>query len=998
MTVKVSVIIPVYNNEKYLFHCMESVLSQTLKDIEVICIDDGSKDKSLEMLYEYQKKDSRVTVIAQSNQGAGCARNRGIRIASGEFVAFLDSDDFYPGEHALELLYTNAVSHKVNICGGSLLFYNGKTTKPAVTNENIEYFFKEDGLIAYSDFQQDYYYQRFLYKTSFLRENYLLFPLYLRHQDPPFFIRALATAKYFYAIKENVYTYRSGDNHVKWTPKKILDMFSGITDDLHISSRFELDTLYERVAKRIERQWNYTVKISPIYSYPEMIITMVNLYKALHLPISKGLDIDTTFLEKYFKDNGLDELDISYGKTMEDSTYRPQVSVVIPVYNVEDYLRECLDSILNQTLHEIEVICVNDGSTDGSLAILEEYAAKDERITIVTQKNRGLSGARNTGAKFARGEFLYFIDSDDFIDAEALEYLYQEAHDNQLDILYFDGESFYQPEELRQQFPGVDCCYREKEYSEVVSGEELYVRMSRDGRFRPMVWLQFFSHAFYYDNKLSFYEGIMHEDVQFSYITVLKAKRVSHRRKAFYHYRRRKGAITSNLFTFRHVYGKLICLMTILDFMEKNRFKNETIQRMSNYLTWLASAMKDTYNVLSESEKEKEKDLSAEEKNTLAFYLQNHRNLADVIQTANGTYIPKIIVSLTTWPARINTVHIAIKSILEQTYKPDKVLLYLAKSQFPELDSGLPESLKKMRDQGLEIRWCDEDLKSHKKYYYAMRDYPEDIIITVDDDLIYESHMVEKLLKSYKSHPYAVSAMRTHLMKFDGVGNVLPYKEWVMEQRKVVGIPSMRLFATSGAGTLYPPHCMSKELFNKEILAKLCLKADDIWLKIMQVMANTPVVLVTDKCWLKYVPDTQDVALYKSNGGQGQNDVQIQNVLNYYGQFRLENGLSISERVSLENTNSIEAKVNQKENETLKRQEEKIKKLEQDKIWLKNKNADLERHIHDVKTGYSFRIGRVITYFPRMVRGGRKCLKEHTLGYTIRRTLWHLGLISKWHE
>lgn len=977
---------------------MESVLSQTLKDIEVICIDDGSKDKSLEMLYEYQKKDSRVTVIAQSNQGAGCARNRGIRMASGEFVAFLDSDDFYPNEHALELLYTNAISHKVNICGGSLLFYNGKTTKPAVTNENIEYFFKEDGLIAYSDFQQDYYYQRFLYKTSFLRENHLLFPLYLRHQDPPFFIRALATAKYFYAIKENVYTYRSGDNHVKWTPKKILDMFSGITDDLHISSRFELDTLYERVAKRIERQWNYTVKISPIYSYPEMIITMVNLYKALHLPISKGLDIDTTFLEKYFKDNGLDELDISYGKTMEDSTYRPQVSVVIPVYNVEDYLRECLDNILNQTLHEIEVICVNDGSTDGSLAILEEYAAKDERITIVTQKNRGLSGARNTGAKFARGEFLYFIDSDDFIDAEALEYLYQEAHDNQLDILYFDGESFYQPEELRQQFPGVDCCYREKEYSEVVSGEELYVRMSRDGRFRPMVWLQFFSHAFYYDNKLSFYEGIMHEDVQFSYITVLKAKRVSHRRKAFYHYRRRKGAITSGQAKFSHVYGKLICLMSIMHFMESRRFDQDVIQCMSNYLTWLSGSMKSIYNGLPKEEKSKTAELDDKERSSLEFFLSEHGNFADIIEIANGNYYPRLIVSLTTWPARINTIHVTLNSLLNQTCKADKIILYLAESQFPEKEKDFPETLRQCIDKGIEIKWCQEDLKPHKKYFYAMQEYPEDVIVTVDDDVIYDSHLLEQLVQSYKKNPYAVSAMRTHIIEFDENGNILPYMKWTMEQRHLVGIPSMRLLATGVGGILYPPHCMSTLLFDKSAIEKLCLRADDLWLKAMQVLCNTPVVLVSDHYYIKNVPGTQDVALYKANGSEGQNDIQLQNILQYLSEQKTPSGISVKDRIFLENTSRFTGKVLQKQNETEKKLEERIKKLEQDKAWWKNRNAELERHIHDVKTGYSFRIGRVITYIPRMVRGGRKCLKEHTLGYTIRRTLWHLGLISKWHE
>ena len=100
---------------------------------------------------------------------------------------------------------------------------------------------------------------------------------------------------------------------------------------------------------------------------------------------------------------------------------QPKVSVIIPVYNVEKYLRQCLDSVVNQTLKDIEIICIDDGSTDNSLNILKEYAQKDNRIKIISKKNGGLSSARNAGLKFATGEFVGFVDSDDYIERETYE-------------------------------------------------------------------------------------------------------------------------------------------------------------------------------------------------------------------------------------------------------------------------------------------------------------------------------------------------------------------------------------------------------------------------------------------------------------------------------------------------------------------------------------------------------------------------------------------------
>ena len=118
------------------------------------------------------------------------------------------------------------------------------------------------------------------------------------------------------------------------------------------------------------------------------------------------------------------------------------ISVIIPVYNVEEYLRECIDSVLNQTFSDFEVILVNDGSTDSSGEICDEYVEKDERVTVIHQKNGGLSVARNIGLSEANGKYVYFLDSDDYISENALATLLNIAENDSSDIVFFDAVSF----------------------------------------------------------------------------------------------------------------------------------------------------------------------------------------------------------------------------------------------------------------------------------------------------------------------------------------------------------------------------------------------------------------------------------------------------------------------------------------------------------------------------------------------------------------------------
>ena len=225
-------------------------------------------------------------------------------------------------------------------------------------------------------------------------------------------------------------------------------------------------------------------------------------------------------------------------------TSNVKVSVIVPVYNVEKYLKDCLNSVINQTLEDIEIICVNDGSTDNSLAILEDYAKKDSRIKIINQKNKGSSGARNTGMKYVQGEYVLFLDSDDWLNADALSELYWSHLDDNLDMLFFQTVDYYEEDgryELNQ-FGGmtaIDDSFEGKifNYKDVAS---IIFKIPHSA------FNKLYSTSFLQRINASFPEGINYEDLAFFYDVFLKAERVSILKKELLFYRIRENSISTS--------------------------------------------------------------------------------------------------------------------------------------------------------------------------------------------------------------------------------------------------------------------------------------------------------------------------------------------------------------------------------------------------------------------------------------------------------------------
>lgn len=244
----------------------------------------------------------------------------------------------------------------------------------------------------------------------------------------------------------------------------------------------------------------------------------------------------------------------------------------------------------------------------------------------------------------------------------------------------------------------------------------------------------------------------------------------------------------------------------------------------------------------------------------------------------------KLICSLTSFPARADEIWKSIETIFNQSYKADEVVLWLADSQFK--DRKIPESLANLVERGLTIRWCDEDLRSHKKYFYVLQEYKDADVVLLDDDLYYPYRLLENLVNMAKNNPATICATRVHKIKH--IGKVIaPYKVWTHNYNGKE-CDSKDLFFTSGAGTLIPTGIMPEGLYNKNVFKKICFFADDVWLNFWA--RKQGIKIITNDFYNKEeisIGKTQNNKLVSQNVLSGGNDMQIKAVLKYLNEQEL---------------------------------------------------------------------------------------------------------------
>ena len=444
---KVSVIIPVFNAEKYICECLNSLLNQSISDLEIICVDDGSTDKSLSILKKYAAIDNRIVVKHQENQGAGAARNLGLQVAKGEYLSFLDSDDFF-NTNMLEVC-TKAMDNEQS----DVLVYFAKQYNHA-TGEFTEmpWSLRIERCPDHSPFSphemSGYLFNTFqnwpwnkLFRHSFVKEKGLCFQEIPRTNDMAFVCLALALADKITVVKESFANYRveTGTSLQQTNDKAPLSFL-----DAYRETRRRL--IECGIYEEYEQSFLNTVVVGTLYNLRSVKTTQA--YRDILSYIKYHADDEFGLMNKpldyYYDLNQISEFCRIKGqvKKVEKTILNPKVSVVIPSLNSRAYIRECIESVLEQTLEDIEVFCVDAGSTDGTVDILNEYAALDKRIIIIHSEKKSYGYQMNLGIKAARGEYLAIVESDDYIIPNTYQELYKVAKEKNIEVLKADFRIF----------------------------------------------------------------------------------------------------------------------------------------------------------------------------------------------------------------------------------------------------------------------------------------------------------------------------------------------------------------------------------------------------------------------------------------------------------------------------------------------------------------------------------------------------------------------------
>ena len=677
----------------------------------------------------------------------------------------------------------------------------------------------------------------------------------------------------------------------------------------------------------------------------------------------------------------------------------PLVSVVIPVYNAEKFLREALDSIVNQTYKNLEIICVDDGSADSSLSILEEYKDKDSRIRVFTKANGGGGSARNFGLDRATGDYLYFFDSDDIANKNLIEKAVARAVETNADLVAFNGYTFLDNDTNKKTFKSgfnknilkdVNSVFSYKDYPDSILSIVNVVPWNKIVRRETVT-----AHNIRYDELSS------SDDITYSVLCAAAAQKIAVVDNCLMNYRLgHSGTITSTyankLFNVKYALESTQRQISKLPYADEikislyNFILDNYCFILSNYTydfdtEQVEEFYKFLHNRFSDSQLGSLSRKQVRNEMTFALYESVKKYTYDEMLKIRSH---DITVSLTSYPGRIAYVHSVIENIAVQTLKPKRVLLWLSKQQFKNGEEDLPQNLIDCVKRGeVEIKWSSDDLRSHKKYFYTMQEYPDDIVITVDDDLVYPADMVFKLYQSYISFPDCISCMRVHVIGVDKENKkILNYSKWLKQFTRDIFLPSTQLFATTGAGCLFPPGILDSRAFDKQHLLSLCPLADDIWLNLMALSKGVKTVCCAKNFHLHYSAPQQD-SLQRLNVDKFKNEEQFEAVKNwlekdlgenyFYNTVCLPgNDIDLSNTLALidyaEFLRSENMQTYKKLNKTYKEKSElnnklqktydekaqrgaEIKKLEKENIKLSDKIDELEFEIKKIKNSRSYK-------------------------------------------
>ncbi len=594
--IKVSAILPVLSGDSNIVPCVESFAKIGFADgeIEIICAVCADDESVIESLAEYAKNDSRIKIVTEESRGLGALGNAALTRANGEYVFFFNPD-FRADGGVVASMYKKSKEDNADICicGGVRNTDNGFDIS-ALPKKTPFSAADAGGLIFTS--VSPFLYDK-LFKREFLAKNGSAFTSLESCGDFLFVYDAAARADSItlvngdpigsvsvcrrescgnpldfytalYSLKETLLKRRVFGNF----EKGFADMALCVCfDALDRSADFESFS-----ARALMLRDCGFYKLGILGHSRKYFSKGIKNYDRLIELLEK--DPEEIWNKKIKKQNEkrCEKISISDWKrpALPEDNEKIKVSVIIPAYNVEEYIGECIDSVLNNSLKDIEIIVINDGSTDKTAEIIAEYAKKDKRINAKSKENGGLSSARNAGIEAASGEYLLFVDSDDYLEPQAIEYLYCEAKANRLDQLFFCARSFLDGVDA-ESASNIGNYERNAVYDGVMTGREFFVKMSKNADFKPSACLQIVRRDLLGENGIKFVEGIFYEDNPFTVQCLFFADRVRYDNINLYNRRIRRNSVMTGITGLQSSYGFFNVIKCVKKLAEQNRFDSD---------------------------------------------------------------------------------------------------------------------------------------------------------------------------------------------------------------------------------------------------------------------------------------------------------------------------------------------------------------------------------------------------------------------------------------
>ena len=432
----VSVLMPSLNAAHYVREAIDSVLGQTLRNIELICIDAGSKDGTREIIAEYAAGDSRVRILDSDVRSYGHQMNLGLTAARGRYVGIVEPDD-YVARDMYETMYDRAFTNNLDIIkGGCNAFVTDEGGCPSARSMDVACVDADlcDRVIDLADHPESLRKGTLgttlgLYRAEFLKEHGIRYNESpgASFQDTGFFFQTVICARRYLALEKAYYYYRQDNagssRNDRGRMMVLWDEYEFVWNVLsHRADPKRMQVFRPFVWARDFSGQLWSVRRIGFKDAAPLIDRIrkkfVPLLMSGELRASNMAQADWNVL-------------VAWARDIVTPGCACKVSVIMPCYNVAPYVSACLDSVLGQTLGDIECVCVDDGSTDETLSVLKSYAERDPRVRVFVQKNLGVFEARNRALAEATGEFVAFMDPDDLYPAsETLERLYAAAKRN----------------------------------------------------------------------------------------------------------------------------------------------------------------------------------------------------------------------------------------------------------------------------------------------------------------------------------------------------------------------------------------------------------------------------------------------------------------------------------------------------------------------------------------------------------------------------------------